>query len=198
MIIALFKNNSKLSDEELILKYKSSENNWWLGELYKRYSLAIAGICYNYLKNREEAEDAAMEVFEILTKDLLKYEINSFRAWLPGVVKHHCLKKKDKTLKEIKHTEAFKKENHLFVEMDESLGMTNGEVDHEKAMKQLKAGIESLKDDQRLCIELFFLNNKSYKEIVDETGLDENKVKSHIQNGKRNLKIYLESQVNEK
>jgi hypothetical protein len=36
------------------------------------------------------------------------------------------------------------------------------------------------------------IEEKSYKEIVDLTGFSLNEVKSHIQNGKRNLKITLE------
>jgi RNA polymerase sigma-70 factor (ECF subfamily) len=39
---------------------------------------------------------------------------------------------------------------------------------------------------------LFYLQEKCYKEITGLTGFDLNKVKSYIQNGKRNLKICME------
>jgi len=42
-------------------------------------------------------------------------------------------------------------------------------------------------------VELFYLHDKSYAQISEETGLDMNEVKSHIQNGKRNLKNFISS-----
>jgi RNA polymerase sigma-70 factor (ECF subfamily) len=197
LIIALFNSKSKLTDEELILKYRSSENSFWLGELYQRYSMAIAGVCFNYMKNREEAEDAAMEIFEILTKDLKKYEIKIFRPWLLNVVRHHCLKNKDKNKRIYETKDTYKKEHHLFIEIREELG-NSVEQDYEKVMDHLNRAIDSLNDEQKLCIELFYLRDLSYKEITDQTGMNESKVKSHIQNGKRNLKIFLEGQLNER
>lgn len=197
MIVALFNSKSKLTDEELVEKYRSSQNSYWLGELYQRYSLAIAGISFNYMKNREEAEDAAIEVFEILSTDLKKYEIKNFRAWLPGVVKHHCLKKKNKNQRISETKDGYKNEHFLFVEIKEDL-ILDGEQDHEKILNHLNQAIASLNEEQKLCIELFYLKDLSYKEITDQTGMNESKVKSHIQNGKRNLKIFLEGHLNEK
>ena len=57
---------------------------------------------------------------------------------------------------------------------------------------QLEKAIEELNEDQRKCIELFYLKEKSYNDIVDLTGYTMNEVKSFIQNGKRNLKIKLD------
>jgi RNA polymerase sigma-70 factor (ECF subfamily) len=53
--------------------------------------------------------------------------------------------------------------------------------------------MEQLKAEQRECVELFYYHQQCYKEISAALKLDENKVKSFIQNGKRNLKICLES-----
>jgi len=53
----------------------------------------------------------------------------------------------------------------------------------------LHNAIGKLSGEQRQCIELMYLDDKSYKEIVEITGYDLKKVKSYIQNGKRNLKI---------
>jgi RNA polymerase sigma-70 factor (ECF subfamily) len=44
-------------------------------------------------------------------------------------------------------------------------------------------------------VELFYLQNKCYKEIAEDTGMDWNKVRSHIQNGRRNLKICMEKNI---
>ena len=48
--------------------------------------------------------------------------------------------------------------------------------------------IEQLPDSQRICIKLR-IQGYSYQEIADLTGGHYDQVKSHIQNGKRNLSI---------
>jgi RNA polymerase sigma-70 factor (ECF subfamily) len=62
----------------------------------------------------------------------------------------------------------------------------------EAAMVALEKCMQKLNEVQKQSIDLFYLNNKCYNEIVDITGFTLNEVKSFIQNGKRNLKICLE------
>ena len=69
---------------------------------------------------------------------------------------------------------------------------------HEKEVKEnLLTGLEKamthLKEEQRICIELFFLKEKRYEEVAEITGYTAKQVKSYIQNGKRNLANYLNS-----
>jgi RNA polymerase sigma-70 factor (ECF subfamily) len=66
------------------------------------------------------------------------------------------------------------------------------EHNNEKDMSKLEKCIQLLKIDQKSCVELFYLKELCYREIVIKTGMDLAKVKSHIQNGKRNLKICME------
>jgi RNA polymerase sigma-70 factor (ECF subfamily) len=54
--------------------------------------------------------------------------------------------------------------------------------------------MENLNPEQKRCIDLLYLQQKSYKEVSELTGYDLKKVKSYIQNGKRNLKIMLSKQ----
>lgn len=61
----------------------------------------------------------------------------------------------------------------------------------------LHEAVGKLGEDQRLCIELFYLNSKSYQEIMQVTDFSANEVKSKIQNGKRNLKLFMEQNKNE-
>jgi RNA polymerase sigma-70 factor (ECF subfamily) len=62
----------------------------------------------------------------------------------------------------------------------------------EEDLSKLEKCISKLVDGQKQCLELFYLQEKCYKEVADATGFDLNKVKSFIQNGKRNLKICME------
>ena len=94
----------------------------------------------------------------------------------------------DKSEKKRQH--AWQTEQERFVEATEEMHP----IDEDEAgmNKLLKECIERLKDEQKRCICLFYFEERSYKEISVALKLEEKKVKSFIQNGKRNLKICLE------
>lgn len=183
--------HNHLSDNELVNEYKLSGNNVFVGILYKRYSHLVLGLSLKYLKDEDEAKDAVMQIFEKLLFDLLKFNIEYFKSWLYTFSKNHCLMilrtKKSKLKKEMDlqiHADSFME--------TESNSHPNKEADKEIQYTLLEQAIEELNEDQRKCIKLFYLKERSYNEIVDETGYTLNEVKSFIQNGKRNLKIKLE------
>ena len=72
--------------------------------------------------------------------------------------------------------------------------LVNKQIEKEMLLNQLEKGVEELKEDQKIGIKLFYLESKSYQQIADQTGWDLKKVKSEIQNGKRNLKLKVKEQ----
>jgi RNA polymerase sigma-70 factor (ECF subfamily) len=62
-------------------------------------------------------------------------------------------------------------------------------------LEDMKTCLPKLKENQRICVELFYLKNKSYQDIANETNFSLNEIKSYIQNGKRNLKLFLEDSI---
>ncbi len=173
-----------IEDIALLKLYRTSQNVQYIGELYRRYAHLILGVCMKYLKNREDSEDAVMEIFEKLHLDLKKNEVEHPKSWLYMVARNHCLMRLRKA--------------GLAVEYPDELPNTpqyNGEnedfEDKEKLIQTLEKSVNHLKNEQRLCIELFYLKDKSYKDIVKETGFTLNEIKSHVQNGKANLKKML-------
>jgi len=128
-----------------------------------------------------------MEVFEILLKDLKQYEIKNFSPWLYSVTKNHCLKKKRGATLHMIGDDNIEKYDKNFMEFDPGLSLTD-ETEKEEKISNIEKAVKSLSEEQKQCIELFYLQEKSYKEVADETGYSMNKVKSYIQNGKRNLK----------
>lgn len=187
-----FKGRKSYSDEELIAGYKATADLELLGELYQRKSVMISSICVKYMDRIEDAEDTAVEVFEVLRTDLLKHEVGNFNGWLFSVTRNLCYKKLNKLKKENAYLTDDEKSLNHFMEskLDEDL---DDKLVKEGELELLEKAITFLKDDQRVCIELFYLKQLSYKEIEEETGLDLKKVKSYIQNGKRNLKIWMEN-----
>lgn len=158
--------------------------------LFERYTALVFGVCMKYLKNEDDTKDAVMLIFEKLSDDLKKHEIAYFKGWLHTVAKNHCLMQlRSKQSLKLK-TDELKKDVKEFVEINYSLHPTNDNI-KEKQLVQLEVAIKSLKDEQRMCVELFYLKEKSYQEIAEVTGFSLNNVKSFIQNGKRNIKIYM-------
>ena len=70
----------------------------------------------------------------------------------------------------------------------------NGMMEREEHLEKLSKCLDTLTPEQKTTVDLFYLQNKSYKEIEAVTGLEWNKVRSHIQNGRRNLKICMDKQ----
>lgn len=185
---------NQYSDLELIAEYKNTENKLFIGILYKRYSHLVLGLSLKYLKNEDEAKDAVMQIFEKLFKDLLKHQVEFFKSWLYTYSKNFCLMiirtRQSKLKKEIE----LENNADLFMETESGLHLNKAE-EKEKQFVALENAINDLKDEQKKCIDLFYLKEKSYVEIAEITGFTINEVKSYIQNGKRNLKIKLENTV---
>lgn len=182
----LRKSSSEKSDEELVRLYKSTGDLQELSTLFLRYAPMVYGVCLKYLKDREESKDAVMQIHEKLIESLLRHEVTTFKSWLYVNARNHCLMqiraKKGKITEEIS---PFLMENSLTEHHEE-------ELDTELNISRLEKCIETLVTAQQQCVRLFFLQEKCYKEIVEETSFDLNQVKSYIQNGKRNLKICME------
>jgi RNA polymerase sigma factor (sigma-70 family) len=189
MLFGLFfrKKISELEDASLLELVRESDQRA-MGELFNRYSWLVMGQCLKYLKNRMEAEDVMMTLFGKLPEKIGKSEIGNFRTWLYSVSKNECLMLLRK--KNIKASDA---ETALLFKEDESETQFRITQLKEEKLKLLEDAIEELNAEQKKCIELFYLQDRSYDEIVSITKFELNKVKSYIQNGKRNLKLILEN-----
>lgn len=196
MLFFKSKNLLVLTDEELILKFRDEDNSLYVGELFSRYAHMAFGVCMKYFKNEEVSRDAVMHVYESLIVDLKRHEVKNFKGWFHMVVKNHCLMELRKKKSEDKRKEGFEKEEQLFMELEQQVHqLTETVVDSDLELENLTDCISKLKEEQRTCVELFFLQEKCYKEVSRATSYDIKKVKSYIQNGKRNLKNCLENKV---
>ncbi len=179
------------TDEELLLQYKETGKAEYFQQLYERYIPLIYGLCLKYLQHPEQSQDAVIDIFENLSQKIQNYEIKVFKNWLYSVVKNHCFQ----ILKENKK-EIIVNFDSQFMESDTILDLFGENKDEEKE-NALNSCLEKLPEPQKISIEKFFYENKSYVEIVDETGFHLKSVKSYIQNGKRNLKICIEKNLKE-
>jgi RNA polymerase sigma factor (sigma-70 family) len=177
-----------IEDNELLENFYRDHNNQWLGILLQRYTLLLLGVCMKYLKNEEEARDAVQQIFLKAITELGKYRVSYIKSWLYMVARNHCLMKL--------------RDRHITVPVEERTQLPSEEtdkkelIDKEITLNLLESALEELNHEQKTCVTLFYLQKKSYQEIVNSTGYSMTQVKSYIQNGKRNLKILIEKKMN--
>jgi len=180
------------TDNELINNFLETNNNEFVGALYERYGHLVLGLCIKYMKNKDEAKDLVIQIFSGLLTDLKKHKIQFFKSWLYVYSKNSCLMELRKRQRELKKELDLQDNVHLIMDFSSP--------DHLKEKEQqistMESALEKLNKEQKICIELFYLKNKSYVEIMEITGYSNNDVKSYIQNGKRNLKIKMEELLN--
>ncbi len=194
MIFKLKKNQplSKYSDEQLIVKFQETGISEFAGELYNRYVHLVYGICLKYIKHKEESKDIAMEVFEKMLAHLPSSDIQSFKKWLYTISRNLCLnylRNQNKKAEQTREWQLFEKKSKKIMENEDFLCLNNEGQEEQLIHHALK----QLKPDQRKCLELFFFEGMSYNEIEQKTEYSIKQVKSLLQNGKRNLRILLES-----
>jgi RNA polymerase sigma factor (sigma-70 family) len=179
-------NYNDADDSELLQNFYKDHDNKWLGILLPRYTLLLLGVCMKYLKNEEDAKDCVQQIFIKIINELHKYKVDYFKSWIYMIAKNHCLMKlRDKG----KFTIGLDEEmTSLPDETDEKISLIEKDVLLNKMMNAIK----QLNTEQQECVSLFYLQKKSYAEIVEITGFTILLVKSHIQNGKRNLRLMME------
>lgn len=180
---------TKKTDLELVQKYQDFGDVAAFEELFQRYCHLVYGACLKYFSNEEHSKDAVLEIFEKVMSKLDKQPVTNFNSWLYSITKNYCLDK----LRKIKKQNEVAQENdkiskNIFMEFEDFDNLYSSDENWEE---KLHAAINQLNEAQRRCIQLFYFKKKSYEDISKETGFDRKKVKSHIQNGKRNLKNLL-------
>lgn len=179
----------QLSDQELIAAYKKNNNQQYISALYQRYMDLVFGVCLKYFKDAERSKDAVMDIYVELSSKLQFHEVENFRGWLLVLARNHCLMQL-RSPKHLKTTEF----NTEIMQSGPAMHLENEVLEKEENFKKLEQCIEQLPGEQLQSIRLFFLEKKCYNEIAELTGFEWNKVRSYIQNGKRNLKICMEEQ----
>ena len=183
--------SSSFTDSELVQQYKDTSNMDTLGDLYGRYMDLLYGICLKYFKEPDEAQDAVIHIFEELVTKVKKYEIDNFKGWLYQLAKNHCLMKLRTRKSQPVNVDAD------LMHLQENMHLDDV-MQKETNLIVMENCIEQLPTEQKAAIQLFYLQEKCYKEIADTTALDINKVRSFIQNGRRNLKICMDKNALQK
>jgi len=193
MFLKRFRKSKPTTDAEYVSAYRATGDLAVLGELYERHMELVYAVCYNYLRDEDEAKDAVMHLFEQLITDLRKHDVQQFQPWLHSVARNHCLMLIRKSQSQPKAVQINGSADH---EADDYriASLPNDETDsalfdREEDLTRMEACLQTLPAEQQTCLTLFYLEQKSYVEVAELTGYDLKQVKSYLQNGRRMLKI---------
>lgn len=176
----------EIDESALLADYRDTGDLQLLATLYEGYMPLVYGLCLKYFNDEEKSRDAVMQIFEELISKLRIHEVSNFKSWLYTLSRNHCLM----AIRSSSKHDFVSIDNH-FMESESVLHQSKDEVPEEQILIMEKC-MEALSNEQRLAVSLFYLEEKCYKEVSELTGFELNKVKSFIQNGKRNLKICIE------
>lgn len=179
--------SSEETDKELIAAFKESSDIKYLSSLYQRYMDLVFGVCLKYFRDAERCKDAVMDIFEELHTKLKNHEVENFKGWLHVLARNYCLMqlRSPRNMKTVDF-------NPAFMQSEQNSHLNSEQLEKEEHLTKLEKCMEVLPEDQRQSVELFYLQNKCYNEIAEITGYEWNKVRSYIQNGRRNLKLCME------
>ncbi len=161
--------------------------------LVERYQKYVFTITYNVLKNREEAEEAAQDVFIKVYRTLASFERKSkFSTWLYTIAYRTALdyqKKKKYNTRSIDSEESY-------LQIEDTKSKNPDQSMHQEDLKEkLKAAIRELKPGDASVITLFYLHEKSVQEVAQIMDLTVSNVKTKLHRLREALRSQLEQQL---
>ncbi len=177
-----------MTDEQLLAAWQRSGSVRYLGLLFERYLPMVYGVCIKILRDKGKAEDAVMGIYESMAEKIQTHEVTAFRGWLYVLARNYCLM-------EWRRLQRHPVEYHApdtLQHFDSGEEMPEPDFPAPAPAYALQQCLQQLATLQRRCVQLFYYDNLSYKEIADLVKEEVGKVRSSIQNGKRNLKICME------
>lgn len=186
--------NRPTTDAEFVAAYKATGNLDLLGELYERHIDLVYAVCYKYLRDEDDSKDAVMQLFEQLVTDLRRHDVTNFKSWLHSVARNYCLMHlRSQRVRVGAGADTDQPDEDRFDQLSIASWTDDDEaLDLERVLSRLPDALDRLPEPQRICIDLFYLKQKSYADVADLTGYDFKQVKSYLQNGRRNLKLILQ------
>ncbi len=183
-------------DQSLLEKFAQTNDQIWLARLFQKYEHLIYGVCLKYSKDVEWSKDLKSQIYVKLLAKTTDLQVDSFKNWLYTFCKNHCLdeiRKKNRSNSALDKFRKFQLSafDNVYFNSEQRLIV---EEDKKALQETLAKAVESLSEQQKICMDLFYFKRLSYIEIGQELGLDIGQVKSHLQNGKRKMRIFVNQQ----
>lgn len=174
--------------ELLLIKESIEGNEESFAEIVNTYKNYVFAIILNFIKDYNEVENVAQEVFLQIYISLPQYNNDNFKGWISRIASNKSidwLRRKRSKFKE----ETLENSEDII----DKLGANQKENPEllliEKENKEsLKEALYSLPDIYRITIEKFYFEGKSYEEIALEENITVKAVASRLYRGKNILK----------
>lgn len=179
------------NDNELISKVLQGDHLAYAG-LVNRYQNYVFTLTLRLVRNREEAEEVAQDVFIKAYKYLADFRGDSkFSTWLYTIVNNTCisfLRKKKPDIHSLDEERIFAKVDH------QDLGFRADGVEQQSKHRMVNEAISRLKPDDGAIITLFYKHEQSLEEIAGILGLEVNTAKVRLHRARARLKELMETQ----
>jgi len=156
--------------------------------LVNRYRNMIYTLVYNILLNREDAEEIAQDAFVKAYTGLAGFKSRSlFSTWLYRIAVNAALNKK-----KIKTFSISPIEEHPENEQHDGIHTLLEQYENNERKKFVQLTMQHLKEDERICITLFYLSELQVNEIHELIGISAANIKVLLYRGRKNLYKELE------
>ena len=185
--------NNSGNDSDLVSSFKNG-NSAAFERIVIKYQDRIFNLCYRFLGNMQEAEDAAQDVFVKVFKGLKRFRSeSSLYTWIYRITINTC-KNRIKSLdyRRLKKNIELADETFTANSSGAAVVKSNGDpsqlVERKERMSQIQTALDMLPPDQKAVIVLRDIEGFSYDEISDITGHKLGTVKSKLSRARNDLK----------
>lgn len=178
-----------MTENDLIKKCKKGDREAF-NMIFEKYQAQVVNIAYGMLSDREDAYDAAQEVFVRVYKSIESFkEKSSFTTWLYRITTNICsdiLRKRQKSNNVISMNQSVEENKEIDI-IDDALTPEEN-VELSERQKAVRTAISELKDEYRVVITLCDIEEMSYDEIAEILKVPKGTVKSRINRARISLK----------
>ncbi len=162
-----------------------------LVEIYKAYVFAI---CFNILRDKDEAENMAQEAFIEVYRSLKSYEFRGFKTWMGRIAANKCIDYKRKMKKKLIHEVNIEDENLYIIADDKPIIEKIIENEDKERLRNI---LYTLPEVYISTIKKYYMQGKTYEEIAREENVSIKTVESRLYRGRKILREKWEEEENE-
>jgi RNA polymerase sigma-70 factor (ECF subfamily) len=178
-----------MNDGELVQQVLNGNNNAFRFLVLKHQRLVLH-IVGRMVQQNDEVEDICQEVFIKVFKTLKRFRGDSkLSTWIATIAYNTAIThiRKQKRRGEVSYNE-----QPALISAEKDTGLNQKVIEKEEAKKYLLQLIETLPVNYRTVLTLFHLEEFSYKEIEEITGMPEGTIKSYLSRARKILKGKIE------
>jgi RNA polymerase sigma-70 factor (ECF subfamily) len=164
-----------LTDDELMSRLAAGGEDRYLRAIVLRYKDRLLPKARRLLRDFGLAEDALQETFVKIFMNARRYRPGNFSAWISRILTHEAWDIVNQR----------KRERSL--DLDTRLAAETDFADPLFA-ERFRKTLEQLEPCQRICLSLYYLEGRKYKQIAADIGYSPRQVKTCIQNGRKRFK----------